>query len=211
MWEAKQYLKYSEQRSRPFFDLLSRVRNERVHHVADLGCGPGNLTCTLHERWPAALVVGVDNSAEMLEQAQPLAIPGRLEFTRADIASWSPSRQLDVIASNAALQWVGDHEILLIRLAKMLAPGGTLAVQMPYYFEHPAHGAIEETKADPRWRATLQGIGLHQKSVLPLVWYVERLHDLGLAVDAWETTYIHVWKAKTRCSSGTRGRHCGPC
>ena len=61
-----------------------------------------------------------------------------------------------------------------------------------YHFENPAHLAIEQTKADPRWIAALQGVGLHQKSVRPLVWYVERLHDLGFVVDAWQTTYIHV-------------------
>jgi trans-aconitate 2-methyltransferase len=192
MWDAKQYLKYSDERSRPFFDLVSRIPTERVRFVADLGCGPGHLTRTLAERWPSARVVGVDHSTEMLDQARPLAIPGRLEFVLADLGSWLPDKPLDVIVSNAALQWVGNHETLLVRLAKMLSPGGTLAVQVPYHFQHAAHLAIEETKSDPRWRETLQGVGLTQKSVLRLAWYVERLHDLGFNVDAWETTYIHV-------------------
>jgi trans-aconitate 2-methyltransferase len=192
MWDAGQYLKYSEERSRPFFDLLVRVQKEQADFIADLGCGPGNLTRTLTERWPATRVVGVDNSPEMLERARPLAIPGRLDFVQADIGSWSPDEPVDLIVSNAAIQWVSDHEVLLARLAKMLGPGGTLAAQMPYHFQNPAHIAIEETKKDPRWNAALQGVGLHQKSVRPLVWYVERLHDLGFIVDAWQTTYIHV-------------------
>jgi trans-aconitate 2-methyltransferase len=168
------------------------VRKDHTSLIADLGCGPGNLTRTLTERWPAARVVGVDNSSEMLQQAQPLSVPGRLEFVLADIASWSSEKPLDLIVSNAALQWVGDHQALLTWFANMLAPGGTLAVQMPVLFENPAHLAIEETQADPRWKALLHGVGLHQQSVLPLVWYVERLHDLGFAVDAWQTTYVHV-------------------
>jgi trans-aconitate 2-methyltransferase len=192
MWDAGQYLKYAEERSRPFFDLLARVRLEHAEFIADLGCGPGNLTRTLAERWPKARVVGVDSSPEMLEQARALAIPGRLDFVQGDIASWLPEKPADLIVSNAAFQWVSHHDILLARLAKMLAPGGTLAVQMPFHFENPAHLAIEETKADPRWRASLKGVGLHQKSVLPLMWYVERLHDLGFVVDAWQTIYIHV-------------------
>lgn len=192
MWDAGQYLKYSEERSRPFFDLLARVRLEHAGFIADLGCGPGNLTRTLAERWPDARVVGVDNSPEMLEQAKPLAIPGRLDFVQADIASWAPEKPVNLIASNAACHWVSDHDVLLARLTKMLAPGGTLAVQMPYHFQNPAHLAIEEAKTDPRWSAVLQGVGLHQTSVLPLLWYVERLHDLGFVVDAWQTTYIHV-------------------
>jgi trans-aconitate 2-methyltransferase len=192
MWDAGQYLKYSEERSRPFLDLLARVRTEPADFIADLGCGPGNLTCILVERWPGARVVGVDNSPAMLEQARPLTVPGRLGFVQADLTSWTPDKPVDLIVSNAALQWVPDHGGLLSRLAGMLLPGGTLAIQMPYHFQQPAHLIIEETKADPRWSAVLQGVGLHQKSVQPLLWYVERLHDLGLAVDAWETTYIHV-------------------
>jgi trans-aconitate 2-methyltransferase len=192
MWDAGQYLKYSEERARPFFDLLARVRREQAGRIADLGCGPGNLTRTLTERWPTAQVVAIDHSPEMLQQAERWSIPGQLEFVRADLASWSPEKPVDLIVSNAALQWVSDHETVLSRLTTLLAPGGTLAVQMPYHFDISAHLAIEETKADSRWSATLQGVGLHQQSVRPLVWYVERLHELGLVVDAWQTTYIHV-------------------
>ena len=192
MWDANQYLKYADERSRPFIDLLSRVRKDHADLVVDLGCGPGTMTRTLSERWPAAQVIGVDQAPEMLAQTQGLAIPGRRNFVQADLATWSPDRPIDVIVSNAALQWVDDHESLWPRLAGMLSADGVLAVQMPYHFQSPAHRVIEETKADPRWKALLQGVGLHQKSVRPLAWYVERLHDLGFAVDAWQTTYLHV-------------------
>jgi len=128
----------------------------------------------------------------MLEQARPVAIPGRLDFAQADIASWSPEQPVDLLVSNAALQWVPDHDALISRLVKLLSPGGILAVQMPYHFQSPAHLVIEETKADPRWRQALQDVGLHQHSVLPLVWYVERLHGLGFTVEGWQTTYIHI-------------------
>lgn len=192
MWDANQYLKYADERSRPFFDLLGRVQKENVRFAVDLGCGPGNLTRTLCERWPQAQVLGVDSSQDMLEQARALAIPGRLDFVQANVHSWSPDRPVDLIVSNAALQWVSDHESLFPRLAKMLAPGGVLAVQMPFHFENPAHLAMEAIKESPRWRDILQGVGLHQKSVRPLPWYVERLHDLGLTVDAWQTAYLHV-------------------
>src|SRR4051812_44723527 len=97
MWDATQYLKYSDERSRPFFDLLARVRKENANFIADLGCGPGTLTRTLSERWPLANVVGVDNSPEMLAQAEALAIPGRLKFEHADLASWTPDTPVDLI------------------------------------------------------------------------------------------------------------------
>lgn len=192
MWDAQQYLKYAGERSRPFADLLARVNRDDPGAVADLGCGPGNLTRTLAERWPQARVVGVDSSPEMLGQARALAVPGRLEFVQAEIASWAPPGPVDVIISNAALQWVSDHGGLLARLAGLLAPGGTLAVQVPYHFRESPHLLIDEVKADPRWRAALAGVGLHQQSVMPPGWYVERLLDLGFAVDAWQTTYLHL-------------------
>ena len=193
MWDAAQYLKYSDERSRPFHDLLARVDKDNASLIVDLGCGPGNLTRTLTNRWQQATIVGVDNSPEMLEQAKPLTIPGRLEFIEADIASWTPDQPIDLIVSNAVFQWVKDHNVLLARLAKILASTGTLAVQMPYHFQNPAHLVIEETKADSRWSAVLHGVGLHQQSVMPIAWYVDLLHDLGFfTVDAWQTTYIHV-------------------
>jgi trans-aconitate 2-methyltransferase len=192
MWSAEQYLKFDQERSRPFTDLLAHVRRERAGAIADLGCGTGHLTRTLAERWPESVVTGVDSSPEMLQKAVPLALAGRLTFVQADLASWPAPGPLDLIVSNAALHWVGGHDALLARLAGMLAPGGTLAVQMPNRFHTAAQGAIEETTADPRWASRLGGVGLSRESVRPLVWYVRRLHELGFAVDAWETTYVHV-------------------
>src|SRR5262245_58042755 len=124
MWDAAQYLKYTDERSRPFFDLLGRVTAEEVRSIVDLGCGPGNLTRTLLERWAGAQVVGVDNSPEMLKQAETLAVPGRLDFVEADIYSWLPGRTFDLLVSNAALQWVSDHTALLVRLSNMLSATG---------------------------------------------------------------------------------------
>jgi trans-aconitate 2-methyltransferase len=128
----------------------------------------------------------------MLAKARPLALPGRLEFVQADAASWSADGPLDLIVSNAALHWVGDHEGLLGRLAGMLAPAGTLAVQMPDRFRTPAQVAIDDTSADPRWAESLAGVGLSRESVRPIEWYVRRLLALGFTVDAWQTTYVHV-------------------
>lgn len=192
MWDTKQYLMFAAERSRPFFDLLAQVRRDDVRTVADLGCGPGGLTRTLAERWPAAQVTGVDNAPEMLEKAQRLALPGRLTFVEAEVSRWRPAEPLDVIFSSAALHWVGDHAGLLRTLQGLLAPGGTLAVQMPRHFGTPAQQVVAETVGRPRWQAKLAGVGLHARSVQPLEWYVRELHGLGFAVDAWETTYIHI-------------------
>jgi trans-aconitate 2-methyltransferase len=192
MWDADQYSKFSKERSRPFDDLMAQVTAERPASIVDLGCGTGGLTRRLAERWPGARVLGVDSSPDMLEKSQSLAIPGRLEFARADIAQWASDGPIDLIVSNAALHWLADHEALFTRLASMLAPAGTLAVQMPDRFQTPSQDAIEAAASDPRWSSSLAGVGLHRESARPLVWYVRHLRDLSLAVNAWQTTYVHV-------------------
>jgi trans-aconitate 2-methyltransferase len=192
MWDADQYTKFSRERSRPFDDLMAQVTAERPEFIVDLGCGTGSLTRTLAERWPAARVLGIDSSAEMLEKARPQAISGRLEFTQAGIGQWKPDRPVDLIVSNAALHWIPDHAALLRRLAGMLSPQGTLAAQMPDRFRTPSQEAIEAASADPRWSSRLAGIGLHRDSARPLVWYVALLRELGFQVNAWQTTYVHI-------------------
>jgi trans-aconitate 2-methyltransferase len=195
MWNADEYLKFSSDRARPFADLLAQISTNSVNSVesiVDLGCGTGHLTRSMAERWPKARVIGVDRSAEMLAKAEPLAIPGRLEFVQEEIADWSAPRPVDLMVSNAALHWVDDHESLLTRLSQMLSPNGTLAVQMPNRFQGPMQAAIDALVADSRWATQLHGVGLHRESVRPILWYVRLLHGLGLAVNAWETTYVHV-------------------
>jgi trans-aconitate 2-methyltransferase len=192
MWDAEQYSKFSRERSRPFDDLMAQVTLERPEFIADLGCGTGSHTRTLAERWPDARVVGIDSSAEMLEKSRSHAIRGRVEFIQADIGQWSSDRAVDLIVSNAALHWLPDHETLFKRLAGMLSPRGTLAVQMPDRFRTPSQEAIEAASADPRWKSRLTGVGLHRESARPLVWYVALLRELGFTVNAWQTTYVHI-------------------
>jgi trans-aconitate 2-methyltransferase len=192
MWHSGEYLKFTEERARPFADLLAQVPQGPYRFIVDLGCGPGNVTRTLADRWPAALVLGIDRSVEMLEAATKLAMPGRMEFALGDLATWDTPRPIDLLVSNAAMQWVGDHPALLRRLTSMLAKDGVLAVQMPNRFETMTQGAIEEAAADPRWASKLKGVGLHRESVLPLSTYIYLLRDLGFRVNAWETTYFHI-------------------
>ena len=123
-WDPAQYLKWGGERSRPFFDLLARVGAEQPALVVDLGCGPGNLTQTLADRWPGATVIGLDTSESMIDAAKPLERPG-LSFGLGDVSLWQPSHPVDVIVSNAVLQWVPGHLDLLPALVAKLAPGGS--------------------------------------------------------------------------------------
>jgi trans-aconitate 2-methyltransferase len=191
-WDPGEYLRFADARGRPFADLMARVNAEAPSYVVDLGCGPGNLTRTLRERWPAAHVEGVDSSAEMVERARAEGEPDGLRFTLGDVRRWQPDRAVDVLTSNATLQWVPGHLDLLERFVAMLAPAGWFAMQVPGNFGEPSHTAIADMRGEPRWRRRLQDIDLAQPAVEEPATYLRRLAALGCRVDAWETTYVQV-------------------
>lgn len=192
MWSPDQYLLYADERSRPFLELTARIEETAPAHVVDLGCGPGNLTATLAERWPAARVVGVDSSAEMIERARGVEQPGRLEFRRQDLRDWVPQEPVDVLVSNATLQWVPGHLDLLPRFVTFVAPLGWFAFQVPGNFDQPSHTILRELARQPRWKAALARHELKWPASHEPVEYLERLSELGCSVDVWETTYLHV-------------------
>ena len=211
MWDPGAYLRFGNERSRPFFDLLSRVQADKPGFVVDLGCGPGHLTATLAARWPAAQVVGVDNSPEMIEAARAGATEaaaavkaGRLQFRLADIRTWPPGRPVDVITCNAVLQWVPGHEELLRTWVSWLAPGGCLAFQVPGNFDQPSHAIMRELASAPRWRELLGGAQLNRQAGDPGD-YLALLAGAGCDVDAWETTYLHVLPGEDAVVSWYRG------
>jgi trans-aconitate 2-methyltransferase len=194
MWDPGTYLRFGSERSRPFFDLVSRVQADQPEFVADLGCGPGHLTAALAARWPAARVLGVDSSPEMIEAARAEIGPGqddRLEFRLADIRAWQPEQPLDVITGNAVLQWIPGHQELLTSWVRWLAPGGWLAFQLPGNFDQPSHAILRELAGTPRWRPLLEGVQLNRQAGDPAD-YLALLAGAGCEVDAWETTYLHV-------------------
>lgn len=183
-WDPAQYHRYAAERSRPFAELLARIGDVDACYVVDLGCGSGELTAQLAQRWPRAEVEGVDSSVEMLAQAQ--ARPG-LRFTRADIRDWRPDRPVDVLVSSAALQWVDGHEQVLRSLAGALAAGGWLALQVPGNFAADSHRLLRDLAA--RW---VPELALRADPVLDPAGYADLLAGAGLRVDAWETTYLQL-------------------
>jgi trans-aconitate 2-methyltransferase len=187
VWNVAQYERYRGERGRPFLDLLGRVNAGSVGRAVDLGSGTGELTALLLERWPSAHVLGVDSSEAMLAAARPRSVPGKLEFVAGDASTWRPDAPCDLIFSNALLQWVPDHDALIPRLAGALASGGTLAVQMPGNFDAPSHVILDQVLVD-------RGLTHLRRTppVKPVSWYAETLLGLGMTVDAWETTYMHV-------------------
>jgi trans-aconitate 2-methyltransferase len=209
-WDPARYLQFDEQRARPFLDLLARVGADAPGYVVDLGCGPGNLTRVLADRWPSALVEGLDSSAEMVDRAradqeQEVDRPGaqrrgaerqggagRVRFEVADLRSWAPDRPVDVLTCNATLQWVPGHLDLLPTLVGAVAPGGWLAFQVPGNFDQPTHTELAAVRDLPRWRERLAGVEVERPWSAEPGEYLERLLDLGCSADVWETTYLQV-------------------
>ncbi|HEX2943602.1 MAG TPA: methyltransferase domain-containing protein, partial [Rhodopila sp.] len=158
-WSARQYTAFEKERTRPVRDLLSVVEKETVRRAIDLGCGPGNSTEVLAERFPGAEVLGLDSSADMIDAARQ-RLP-QLRFDLGDIQTWkvpeSDPGVFDVILANAVLQWVPNHDSLMPRLMRALSDGGNLAVQMPDNLEEPAHRLMRELASDSRFAAKLSG------------------------------------------------------
>ncbi len=204
-WDPDQYLRFAGERGRPFGDLMARVGAVDARTVADLGCGPGNLTRLLARRWPRARVEAVDDSPHMIDRAaQELADLGeRVRLTLADVRDWAPAEPVDVLVSNATLQWVPGHLELLDRLAGLLAPGGWLAVQVPGNFGEASHTLLAEVSGRPRWRARLAGVP--RARVEEPGTYLARLAGLGLAADVWETTYLQVLPGEDAVLEWMRG------
>ena len=145
-WSAAQYVKFEQERTRPVRDLVAADSARAPRSAADIGCGPGNSTEVLRERYPEARIVGVDSSPDMIEAARK-RLPG-IAFEVADIREWRPKEPFDVILANAVLQWIPDHETLLPALIGALAPGGALAVQMPDNLDEPSHRLMREVAAE---------------------------------------------------------------
>lgn len=186
-WSARQYSAFELERTRPVHDLLTAIPTLDVREAVDLGCGPGNSTEALVERFPQARISAIDSSEDMLASARERLPQLRVEL--ADIATWDPAQTFDVILANASLQWLPDHAALYPRLAGKLAPGGSLAVQTPDNLQEPAHQLAREVAAQGPWAAkigTVRHPPRHSAS-----FYYALLKPHCQAVDVWRTTYHH--------------------
>jgi trans-aconitate 2-methyltransferase len=190
-WNPGQYLRFGDERARPFHDLVDRVPVTAAGLVVDLGCGPGGLTATLPGRFGGATVVGVDHSADMMAAAAAHRVAG-LRFEQGDARTWEPPGPVDVLVSNATFQWIEDHLDLLGRWLSWVRPGGWFAVGVPGNFASPSHRSIEDLVTSPRWAAVLDPDVLERPRSAEPVTYLERLVALGAEVEVWETTYHHV-------------------
>ncbi len=186
-WDPAQYAKFTDHRVRPALDLLARVPLDSPASVVDLGCGPGNVTARLAERWPQARITGVDSSSEMLGVARE-KFP-RVSWEQRELSSWSSAQPLDVLYSNATLHWLEDHARLVPHLFKQVGPGGFMAIQMPRNFGAPSHRIAHDLASSAKWRARLQHL-IRPTPVAEPGFYYDLLAPLTKRLEIWETEYI---------------------
>lgn len=189
MWDPVSYGRFTTERSRPFADLVARVGADAPRAVVDLGCGPGDLTAALADRWPRAHVSGLDSAPQMIARAR--ARDTGVHFGVGDVRDWRPAPDVDVLVCNAVLQWVPGHGDLLRRWVRQLPPGAWLAFQVPGNFDAPSHRALRAVAATAQFAGALAEV-IRADPVHDAVGYAGLLTELGCTVDAWETTYVHL-------------------
>src|SRR5580658_3437272 len=187
-WSAAQYVKFEQERTRPVHDLVARIPNAEIVRAADIGCGPGNSTEVLRERYPEARIVGLDSSPDMIAAARK-RLPD-VAFEVADIAGWAGAG-FGVILANAVIQWIPGHETLLPALIGRLAASGSLAVQTPDNLDEPSHRLMRETVASGPWAAKLADAGKARAERHAAEWYFRLLRSHARHVDLWRTAYYH--------------------
>ncbi len=194
-WNPTLYARFTDERTRPIADLLARVHFDAPidlgapRCIVDLGCGAGASTGPLLERWPEADVLGIDTSTAMLKKARA-AVPGA-RFASADVATWAPDAPVDLLFSNATLQWVPDHSALLPRLMRHLVPGGVLAVQIPDNLDEPSHALMREVAAEAPFADLLRDAAGARAPLLSLESLYDTLTPLASRMEIWRTTYVH--------------------
>lgn len=186
-WDPQQYLKFSDLRLRPAQDLMARIPTQAPARVYDLGCGAGNVTRQLQEKWPGAKITGLDSSPDMLAEARKKA-PG-IDWVEADLSAWRPADAPDVIFSNALFHWIKGHGTIFPALLNGLRVGGALAVQMPRNQQEPSHSHTLAVAKQGPWADKLQGLD-DLFEMHPPDFYHDLFRQAGAKhVDIWESVY----------------------
>lgn len=204
-WSPEQYLRFDGHRLRPVIDLIARIDHPGPSRVIDLGCGPGNATMLLRERWPDCALTGLDNDPEMLTRARR-DYPAET-WIEGDIAAWAAAdegERWEIVFTNAALQWLGGHETLFPNAMGRVAPDGVFACQMPHNFSAPSHVLLRETMHEPQWADRLAAYARWEPVADPDVYY-DLLRPRAAALDIWEIEYLQVLEGENAVLEWVKG------
>lgn len=210
-WDPQIYDRFDRERTRPFVDLISQVLAPSPTRVIDLGCGTGSTTAMLARRWPDAEVLGIDSSSQMLAKARSmLDLPANLHFELMDISAWMPEPGVEVIVTNAALQWVPDSTALMLQWFTSMDRGAWFAMQVPHSAQLPSHVLLNRLVHSDRWRDVL-GEGIRAGgTVVPPAEYLELMLASGMDAQVWETEYLHALNGEEPVLDWVRGTSLRP-
>jgi trans-aconitate 2-methyltransferase len=202
-WNPEQYLRFDQHRLRPALELIQRIPLEHASQIVDLGCGTGNVTALLQQRWENAQVLGVDSSSSMLARARQ-DYP-QSQWLAADIQTWQATEHCDLLFSNATLHWLPDHANLFPRLLSMVKTGGVLAIQMPNNFTAPSHTLMMQAARNGRWLRRLKAVLPNSSPVHRPAFYYDLLIAEAQHIEIWETEYWQVLVGDDAVAEWTKG------
>ena len=188
-WNSDEYLKFKSQRTQPAYDLVNRISINNPEKIIDIGCGPGNSTEVLAGKFKKADIMGIDNSQNMIDKA--MQQHPELTFKLYDIQYGVSglNNDYDIVFSNACIQWVPNHTVLIKNLFSMLRKGGALAIQIPINFSEPIHEIINDISASQKWKTFFGASRIFH--TLTSAEYFDILAELTPNFFIWETTYYH--------------------
>jgi len=188
-WNPNLYLKFDKERTQPSIDLVSRIDIDHPSKIIDIGCGPGNSTQVLVQRWPDSDIIGIDNSPAMIEKAKK-DYPNQ-EWQLLDAGTDKIAGKFDIVFSNATIQWIPDHAKLLKKLHNILSDTGIMAIQIPLFWDMPLGKAISDIGENSRWNSETKGVTslftIHDPS-----FYYDILAEQFHSIEMWETQYVHI-------------------
>ncbi len=188
-WNAAQYSKFVKERTLPAIDLANSITCPNPHSILDIGCGIGNSTTVLKNKYPEARIIGADSSEDMLLSARE-KYPS-IEFIHLDVPKDldALTERFDIVFSNACIQWIPDHRNLLKKIMDLLNPGGTLAIQIPNQAKHPMHRLMSQIVCNDKWK---NKIPVHRKyNNLSEEEYFDILSECSSDFRLWEVVYFH--------------------
>jgi trans-aconitate 2-methyltransferase len=186
-WNPDLYLQFDQQRTQPSVDLVSRISVQNPAKIIDIGCGPGNSTSVLARKWKHADILGIDYSGTMIEKAKK-SYPAQ-KWLECDITKWETNEKYDIVFSNAAIQWIFNHRLLLSRICTLIDTNGTLAFQIPQYDEMAVSKVI-----DREYHRLFPDDDFSISKIFEFhdpCFYYELLHEHFEDLKIWATSYIH--------------------
>lgn len=193
-WNPDLYLKYDKERIQPSIDLTARIDYLQPRRIIDIGCGPGNSTQILYNKWPESEIIGADNSPAMIKKASE-DYPNQ-KWILFDAGVDNINDKFDLVFSNATIQWIPNHDKLLQRFADMLNDSGVLAVQLPLFFDMPLGRAISEIGRQSKWKDATKGAD-SLFTINSASYYYDHLTRYFRKIDVWTTDYYHVMESQS--------------